>query len=203
MEISQQSGDLLKVEELKAQIAELNASKEDINEFGQGVNQVFESAFEGFFTDVISGTKSVSEAFKDMGKQILAQIAQIVAKWLAAKVMGAFNPGAASSIGANGTGGGMGDMLGSLAGAVFGGFKESGGYTMSGNAYVVGEKGPEIFMPQTAGSIIPNHSLGGGGGQGTTNIYVEATDANSFRRSSGQIATSYANAMNRNLKRNG
>ena len=32
----------------------------------------------------------------------------------------------------------------------------------------MGEKGPELFVPRTAGTIIPNNQLGGG----TTNNYV-------------------------------
>jgi hypothetical protein len=44
----------------------------------------------------------------------------------------------------------------------------AGGSVMGGNSYLVGERGPEIFMPNNAGQIIPNHRIGGGGG----NIYV-------------------------------
>lgn len=39
------------------------------------------------------------------------------------------------------------------------------GGSVSGNsASIVGEKGPELFVPRSAGSIIPNSRLGGGGG---------------------------------------
>jgi hypothetical protein len=43
------------------------------------------------------------------------------------------------------------------------------GGSVKGNApYIVGEKGPELFMPHTAGAIVPNHRLGGGGGINVT-----------------------------------
>ena len=45
----------------------------------------------------------------------------------------------------------------------FGGPKAEGGPVSSGLAYLVGEKGPELFMPQTSGMIIPNMGMGGGG----------------------------------------
>lgn len=32
---------------------------------------------------------------------------------------------------------------------------------MAGSPYIVGERGPELFMPNSSGSIVPNHALGG------------------------------------------
>lgn len=54
----------------------------------------------------------------------------------------------------------------------FAGPKAAGGPVSGGSAYLVGEQGPELFVPGTSGSIIPNggsggHSFGGGGGGGT------------------------------------
>lgn len=46
--------------------------------------------------------------------------------------------------------------IGGAIDAVFGGGKASGGPVSSGTAYVVGEKGPELFVPNTSGMIIPN-----------------------------------------------
>jgi lambda family phage tail tape measure protein len=38
-------------------------------------------------------------------------------------------------------------------------FKAEGGPVKGGQAYVVGEKGPELFVPPSAGSIIPNNKM--------------------------------------------
>jgi len=46
--------------------------------------------------------------------------------------------------------------------SVFGGGKAAGGMVAGGTPYVVGEKGAELFVPQTSGTIIPNNRLGGG-----------------------------------------
>ncbi|MFA5376895.1 MAG: hypothetical protein WC455_14185 [Dehalococcoidia bacterium] len=40
--------------------------------------------------------------------------------------------------------------------------KAAGGYVSSNTAYVVGERGPELFVPGSSGNIVPNHALGGG-----------------------------------------
>jgi len=46
---------------------------------------------------------------------------------------------------------------------------------------IIGENGPEIFMPKTAGTVIPNSQIGGGS---TTNVTynIQATDAASFQQ---------------------
>lgn len=44
----------------------------------------------------------------------------------------------------------------------FGGARAGGGDVFGGKAYLVGEQGPELFVPGATGSIIPNHKLGGG-----------------------------------------
>ncbi len=41
--------------------------------------------------------------------------------------------------------------------------KAAGGPVIGGHPYVVGEVGPELFVPRTSGSIVPNHKLAGGG----------------------------------------
>jgi TP901 family phage tail tape measure protein len=39
--------------------------------------------------------------------------------------------------------------------------REMGGDVTSGKPYLVGEKGPELFVPRNSGGIIPNYALGG------------------------------------------
>ena len=57
-------------------------------------------------------------------------------------------------------GGGFGDILGSIGG-IFGGGKATGGPVAKGITYLVGEEGPELFTPPSAGNIVPNDKLGG------------------------------------------
>jgi hypothetical protein len=42
--------------------------------------------------------------------------------------------------------------------------RAEGGSVVGGQAYLVGERGPEVFVAGASGTIIPNHALGGGGG---------------------------------------
>ena len=49
----------------------------------------------------------------------------------------------------------------------FGGARAAGGPVASGSTYMVGERGPELFVPRSSGTIVPNHAL-----SGTTNVVV-------------------------------
>ena len=51
--------------------------------------------------------------------------------------------------------------------------KARGGPVFSGQPYMVGERGPELFMPNRSGSIVPNKDLMGGGSMGSTNINLD------------------------------
>lgn len=63
--------------------------------------------------------------------------------------------------------------IGSVFGPGFGGFRANGGPVSVGKAYVVGERGPEMFIPKSSGFISPNEAGMGGGQGGTTKVVVE------------------------------
>jgi tape measure domain-containing protein len=59
--------------------------------------------------------------------------------------------------------------------------RATGGPVASGTPYIVGEQGRELFVPSTAGTIIPNGQMGGGAGGGTTvNFNITANDTQGF-----------------------
>ncbi len=63
----------------------------------------------------------------------------------------------------------------------------SGGPAKAGQPYIVGEEGPELFIPKASGTVIPNDQttamMGAGMGGGTTvNYNINAVDAPSFQQ---------------------
>lgn len=60
--------------------------------------------------------------------------------------------------------------------------RADGGPVDSGSAYMVGERGPELFVPRSAGAIVPNHSMAmmGGSTNNITNYNIQAIDTKSF-----------------------
>ena len=97
--------------------------------------------------------------------------------------------GAAGPAGAMGLSGGSSDAAAAGAaararadvssGATFGGpmsrRRAGGGPVIGGQSYMVGEEGPEIFVPSASGSIVPNDALGGwtaASGGGAVNVHT-------------------------------
>ena len=76
----------------------------------------------------------------------------------------------------------------------FGGGRASGGPVSGGTPYVVGEKGPELFVPQGSGSIVPNDQMGGGA---TTINFNNATVRNDSDLDS--IISAVKQSLNRDL----
>lgn len=54
------------------------------------------------------------------------------------------------------------------------GARAGGGPVSSGSVYLVGEAGPELFVPNTSGNIVPNNRLSSGGGTQVFNVTVNA-----------------------------
>lgn len=79
-----------------------------------------------------------------------------------------------------------------ILGKPFGGFREMGGAVDPMGSYIVGESGPERFVPQSAGSIVPGASASQSN-QATQNINVEmhvhdVQNVDQFRKSQSQLA---------------
>lgn len=125
-----------------------------------------------------------------------------------------------SSNNQNGSGGLLGQLFGSLFGGMGGDAGGSaadgidmsdftgaafadGGTTPTNMPILVGEEGPEIFMPTTSGRIVPNSQIGGGG----TVIHVDARGNNDpaqtiaqFDRYMRSAAPQIAAAANRSMQ---
>jgi len=111
--------------------------------------------------------------------------------------------GGLASIGIGGAGGGGigGGILGlgSLIGSIFGlPGRATGGPVAPGRPYLVGERGPELFVPTSAGQVDAN---GGGGGARSVNVSIRvvapegSSSPESLRRSSRQVAQAVRRAL--------
>ena len=69
----------------------------------------------------------------------------------------------------------------------------------AGSPYIVGERGPELVVPSSASSVVPNDKLGGGG---NVTINVTTNDASGFddllTRSRGTLLGLMNQALNEN-----
>jgi len=115
-----------------------------IGEFAKQAARNMQSAFADFLFDPFSnGLSGMLKGFRDTLRRMVAEAAsqQILTALF-------------------GTLGGSSNAFLSSIGKAFGGARASGGPVSAGKAYLVGEKGPELMVPG-AGTIVPNHALGG------------------------------------------
>jgi hypothetical protein len=104
-------------------------------------------------------------------------------------LLGLFSSGA-SLFGAAGGGGGASGLGGGVGGVKA---RAAGGPVAANDVYMVGERGPELFVPRTPGTIVPNHALGGGNLSVTVN--VNAKDAVLTQTVSGWVQQGVATAI--------
>lgn len=146
------------------------------------VADVFRSNFEDAFADVLTGTKSVKDAFKDMTNQILADIARIVAQKLVENFFGA--SGSASG----GQAGGWIQAFGSL----FGGARATGGSVNAGQFYRVNENGPELLTVGGREYLMMGNQSGmvskSEGASGVTVVQNITTPGRIDKRTASQLA---------------
>src|SRR6266478_4886134 len=104
------------------------------------------------------------------------------------------------------SGGGFLSGIGSIFGTIakFLPFLADGGDVQPGKAYVVGERRPELFVPRSAGTIVPSVS----NGDSHKHLHIKnelhvhgVTDADGFKRSSGQIMNNMTRAQQRAASR--
>jgi hypothetical protein len=87
---------------------------------------------------------------------------------------------------------------------IMGGGMASGGAVSKGKPVMVGERGPELFVPNQTGQITQN-ARGTGGGSVNVNFNIEAIDSNSFNdvlvENRGIITSIINNALNEKGRR--
>ena len=141
---------------------DLKDLKKDIDKATDGANKLSDAfkkigdniatGVSDALTDAIMQTRSLADAAKSLLQSVARQLLQL----------------------------GINTFLFSAFGGSSGLFKNlptfaAGGRPKVGQPSIVGEKGPELFVPSRAGTIIPNNQLGGGG---LTNNIVVNVDVN-------------------------
>jgi hypothetical protein len=144
-----------------------------------------------------------------------------VAGWAKSLGMTTSTPGASqggffSKI--NGAVSGVGSAVGNAAGGWFGRLLKNlphfanGGTTMPGMPSIIGENGPELWVPPSAGRVVPNRALSGGTGH---TLHIEHIDARgshdpaqtaamihqALRQAAPQIAAGAVKAMHDQTRR--
>lgn len=124
-------------------IGELTAKVQDAAAQQQFMAQEQDALKQGFLDSIVAG-KSFSS--------VLGQVAQALEK--AALQAMIFGDGPLSGLFGGGGSKGGGGILGGITHAL--GFRASGGPVSAGQPYIVGENEPELFVPNSNGTILPS-----------------------------------------------
>jgi hypothetical protein len=130
----------------------------------QQAGQAFNSVTSNMNSAIDKFVETGKFSFGDFARSVIQDLIKIELKAQASKILSGVVSGA-----------------GSFLGSLFGGFFANGGQPPVGKVSVVGEKGPELFVPKTAGTIIPNGGNGMNGSVSNTYITnnISAVDAKS------------------------
>jgi tape measure domain-containing protein len=152
--------DVSEMQDVVDHLGKLKDGLEEVTTFSSEMQQTIISASNAFTTDFVNSLlagENALDSFKDFAKNI---VSQIIATFLQMAVV---NQILNSVFGLTGTNALPTISLGKKAG---------GGTVQGGSPYMVGERGPEIFVPNTGGTIMNNMNSKNAMGGGTPiNIY--------------------------------
>lgn len=139
-----------------------------------------ESAFTGWITG--------AHSFRDALSGVIAKLAEMAASRAFELLWDGPKSGSA------------GGVLGSIFSGLFGGKRELGGPVQAGRAYVVGERRPELFVPSTNGTIVPNvpppfqATRGGAASGGAVDVRVYVDEGGNWQAAVEAISGSVSRA---------
>lgn len=168
------NGDAVRLEQLRQQ--------EEIEKFNVGIQEstkksqaVFDSVYGNMASAIDSFVKNGKLSMKDFARSVIQDLIAIELKASALSLLRMFF---SPSVGPSLDGGGA---LPSSFNQYLASPRAAGGPVSGNSPYLVGEQGPELFMPAGSGTIIPaTQTSQMGGVTNITNNYINAIDTKSF-----------------------
>ena len=169
------------VEGIKSEADQL---KDKFMEIGQGIEQGIVSGL----TDAVMGTKTLAEAATGVLNNLKRKLVEVAMQRTVSGIGNSVG-GFLGGIFGGGKKSSSSSLIGNTASSFLGGLNPfsgggggispflgfaNGGRPPVGRASIVGERGPELFVPRSAGTIIPNNKMGGGSVNNIT-INVDAS----------------------------
>lgn len=169
-----------------AQEAEdLVAATEELADKGEETARVWDdlgNTLAGAFTDAIKSGGDLGDVIDQLEQDII----DIILRTTVTEPLGQALSGALQ--------GSVGNIFGDLFGGLF---RASGGPVTANNPFIVGERGPELFVPRASGTIIPN-----GGASVVNNINITTPTGNLSQASLNQLQARLGESINQSLLRN-
>jgi tape measure domain-containing protein len=209
-----------KIATLKKEITDLTSISNIAITSAEGIGNAFAQSFQGLIDGTMTAKEALGSFFKSVADMFLEMAAQIIAKQITMIIL-------QTILKALGAVGGIQSAGSSAGSAAFGGSgptfnpgafsmpqlagRAVGGPVTSQQPYMVGERGPELFVPGTGGSVVNNSDLrsamnggsGGGSGYPVLNMSFQSTSINGVEYVSREQLESAMAETRRNATRDG
>ena len=180
-------------------LSKVTAEMQEMTSFTKELSDEFKSLANTINNEIINGIEGMIDGTKTLGQVASSMLKKIASQMLQTAIMGPSGSG------------GIGGMLLSGISSLFGGGASTagpGGFTLPagatpkfrafanggrppvGRPSVVGERGPELFVPRTSGTIVPNEALGSG-----ANVTVNVDASGSSVQGDGPSANQLGKAI--------
>ena len=128
----------------------------ELNGIYQQIGQTIENGIVSAIEGAIQGTRTLGDVARSVFSEIASQMIRLgVSNLMGGLGAGLFGPKAAPK-------GPLGNTLSQHTTKYYPGMERAnGGPVKGGSSYIVGEEGPELFVPRSSGNIIPNDAMGG------------------------------------------
>jgi len=154
---------------LQGQLNDLMNPAKQLIGLAETVGEAFSESFKGLVSGSMSAQQALANLFQRTADHFLDMAAQMIAAQIKMKILGIglnfFAPGVPSGFSPSSPDiGGTFGVTPKTAGLDFSGAfsgRALGGAVGAGRPYMVGERGPELFIPGAQGNIVPNNAMGG------------------------------------------
>ena len=165
-----------------------------------GIGDAFGTSFKGIISGSMTAKEALANFFTSVADMFLDMAAQIITKMITMSILNAVlgvlpGGGGGGGFGAAGAGFGGSNAFGSFGaggGLAFGGglnlmARANGGPVSSGQTYMVGERGPELFVPGRSGTIVANDKMGGGNTNVVVNVDAKGSSVEGDEQGANQL----------------
>jgi len=180
-----------KIDALKDEIADLTSISNIAITSAEGIGNAFAQSFQGLISGTMTAKEALGSFFKSVADMFLEMAAQIIAKQITMiilqTILKALGGGAFSGL-SNEAATDFSFNPSAMTGGMPWSFptpRANGGPVTGQQPYMVGERGPELFVPGASGGIVSNGDLrnamnGGssGGGAPVLNMSFQSTSIN-------------------------
>jgi TP901 family phage tail tape measure protein len=188
-------------DEVKLELEKLTDPINLVTNAATGIGDAFATSFKGIISGSMTAKEALAGFFQSVADQFLDMAAQIIAKWIQMTILNTvlrLFPG--------------GDLVGGIGGGLSSGFNagtasavptDAGGWAASfgtvlpgrakggpvsgGQMYMVGERGPELFVPGRSGTIVPNDKMGGGSTNVVVNVDAKGSSVEGNEQGANQL----------------